>query len=102
MKPTFNISPDEKKPELYNAKIRPQYCMPILLRPDGAFRFIPAASEKSGALRKPSAWEACTLPTELRPPSGSYCKRTSILILFNLSSAIISQARKFHCFFIAC
>jgi hypothetical protein len=55
MKPTFNISPDEKKPELYNAKIRPQYCMPILLRPDGAFRFIPAASEKSGALRKPSS-----------------------------------------------
>ena len=30
MKPTFNISPSEKQPELYNAKIRPQKHLLIL------------------------------------------------------------------------
>ena len=51
-------------------------------------------SGQRGSNPRPQAWEACTLPTELHPPSGSYCKPLNILILINLSSTINSQAGK--------
>ena len=55
-----------------------------------AFRW----SGQRGSNPRPQAWEACTLPTELHPPSGSYCKPINILTLINLSSTINSQTDK--------